>query len=165
MRKAPCKPLVVCKKCGIEYNHPRMLGANSSTSSLSKHLKSHKKKDAQLPKKDTRPLNEYFSSSTQRHQTLFESEFKELLLHTVVTCNWPFDQFDNPQFQELLSRGFPAHTLPGRNAMKAQLTKSAEEARADIKWRLAENQSHVSLALDCWTSPNRWEFMGIFSEL
>lgn len=49
--------------------------------------------------------------------------------------------------------------------MKSQLTKSAEEAQADIKWHLAENQSRVSLALDCWTSPNHWEFMGILSEL
>ena len=156
----PCKPLVVCKKCGTEYNHPRVPGSGPSTSSLSKHLKAHRKKDANEPKNDTKPLNNYFSSLNQNR--LFESDLKELLLHTAVTCNWPFDQFDNPQFQELLNRGFPAHTLPGRKSITSQLKKSAEEARADIRRRLVENESRVSLALDCWTSPNRWEFMGMY---
>ena len=44
--------------------------------------------------------------------------------------------------------------------MKQMLTVAAETVRTEMKERFANVNSRISLALDCWTSPNRWEFMG-----
>jgi hypothetical protein len=39
------------------------------------------------------------------------------------------------------------------------LKKMIEIARREIKERFENMDSRISLALDCWTSSNRWEFM------
>jgi len=87
-------------------------------------------------------------------------ELNQLLLQTAVACNWPFDQFDSTHFRSLIHRGFPGHSCPQRKAMKQMLTVVAETVRTEMKERFANVKSRISLALDCWTSPNRWEFMG-----
>ena len=112
-----------------------------------------------------RSIESYFGTLTQSESTIqvgiLKSELEELLLQATVACNWPFDQFSNPRFRTIIHRGFPGHKCPGRNAMTALLKKKAIVVRAEIKERLIETNSRISLALDCWTSPNRWEFMGI----
>ena len=45
--------------------------------------------------------------------------------------------------------------------MSRLLVKAAQQARDEMKDRFTGNDSRISLALDCWTSPNRWEFMGM----
>ena len=87
-------------------------------------------------------------------------ELKDLLLQTSVACYWSFDQFDNKIFRSLINRGFPGHICPGRNGMKQLLRRAADMARTEIKDQFANYDSQISLALDCWTSPNHWEFMG-----
>jgi hypothetical protein len=42
-----------------------------------------------------------------------------------------------------------------------KLTLEAEKARDEIKTRFENHDGRISLALDCWTSSNRWEFMGM----
>ena len=60
-----------------------------------------------------------------------------------------------------MHRGYPGHTIPRRRSVKQQLTLEAEKARDEIKSRFGDHDGRISLALDCWTSSNRWEFMGI----
>ena len=94
--------------------------------------------------------------------SISKAGLEELLLDTAVMCNWPFEQFDNPHFQKLIKRGFLGHTCPSRKTITSLLKTRARSARAEIKEKMEGNSYRISLALDCWTSPNRWEFMGIF---
>ena len=89
-----------------------------------------------------------------------QNEFEVLCLRAMVASNWPFSQFEVPEFQSLLNGGYDLH-VPSAKVIKARLAKYADEAREEIKVRLTNNESRISLALDCWTSPNRLEFMGI----
>ena len=88
------------------------------------------------------------------------SELQRLLLETTVTCNWSFDQFEVEVFRYLMRRGYPGYNIPRRKTVRRHLTSGAEKAREEIKSRFENHDGHISLALDCWTSSNRWEFMG-----
>jgi hypothetical protein len=79
----------------------------------------------------------------------------------MATCNWPFDQFDKPIFRYLLIRGYPGHKIPNRFAIRRYLTIAAQGARQEIKSMFEAHDGRISLALDCWTSSNRHEFMGM----
>lgn len=89
-----------------------------------------------------------------------QNEFEVLCLRAMVASNWPFSQFEVPEFRSLLNGGYDLH-LPSAKVIKARLAKYADEAREEIKVRITNNESRISLALDCWTSPNRLEFMGM----
>jgi hypothetical protein len=93
--------------------------------------------------------------------TLGQEQLEEVLMQCLVASNWSFRQFSVHPFQKLLASGFPKLHPPSARIMRLRLPKYAEEARADIKKRFKENISRISLALDCWTSPNRLEFMGM----
>ena len=88
-------------------------------------------------------------------------ELQRLLLDTAVTCNWPFDQFDVEVFRHLMRRGYPGHNIPRKKTIKRHLTSAAKIARDEIKSRFETHDGRISIALDCWTSSNRWEFMGM----
>ena len=90
-----------------------------------------------------------------------KEEINDLLLQTMAACNWSFNQFDNPQFQFFITRLVPNHHCPGRRQMRNLLTKGADTARTEIKEKLETSTARVSLALDCWSSSNSYNFMGI----
>src|SRR5437762_12295854 len=71
-----------------------------------------------------------------------------------------FDQFEVEVFRYLMRRGYPGYNIPKRKTVRRHLTSGAEKAREEIKSRFENHDGHISLALDCWTSSNRWEFMG-----
>jgi hypothetical protein len=79
----------------------------------------------------------------------------------MIACNWSFEQFRVESFRELLDtdHGFE---VPTPKIMKARLKKYTKLAQMEIKDRLRNNDSRISLALDCWSSSNRLEFMGTF---
>ena len=83
-----------------------------------------------------------------------------MCLDAMVASNWSFSQFKVGPFQELLNAGFELE-VPSPKVMRARLKKYADQAHEEIKARLNGNESRISLALDCWTSANRLEFMGI----
>ena len=162
-------PLAYCKRCSKTYTYPRTK-SDSNNSDMWKHYRRHiAQQEAEENRKKSRNnilIDGYFtkqiSSSSFRNTDvgITTIELNQLLLQTAVACNWPFDQFDNTYFRSLIDRGFPSHSCPQRRAMKQMLTVAAKTARAEIKQRFANVDSRISLALDCWTSPNRWEFMG-----
>jgi hypothetical protein len=88
------------------------------------------------------------------------SDLQRILLQTMVTCNWPFDQFDVEIFRHLLHRGFPGHKIHNRRVIRGYLKTGAIKAREEIKSRFRSHDGRISLVLDCWTSSNRHEFMG-----
>ena len=138
---------------------------DSSTSTMKKHIASHEKKDAKLQSQHVKPIDSYFSLSKVRSSSvgvgIDKEELHTLLLNATVACNWPFDQFDNPHFRMIIQRAFPGHVCPGRMKIVSLLKIAANTARDEIKHNLTSNTSRISLALDCWTSPSRWEFMSM----
>ena len=161
MRKK--EPRVICQICWKEYDHP-YAKPDSNNTYMHKHIKKHKmeqEKEMQRQEK-SKNLDKFFPKFNAADIGVTKFELEELLLNTAVTCNWPFEQFNNPQFQAFVLRGFPGHSCPSRKVMSKLLKTKAEACRVNIKERLSEIDSRISLALDCWTSPNRWEFMGTF---
>ena len=131
---------------------------------MKKHIASHEKKDAKLKAQQVKTIDTYFSLSTVKSPYgivgVDKDELHSLLLNTAIACNWPFDQFDNPHFRMMMQRAFPGHVCPGRTKIASLLEVAANTARKEIKYNLTSNASRISLALDCWTSPSHWEFMG-----
>lgn len=128
-----------------------------------RHIKEQETEENRKKSRDNILIDGYFTKQLSFRNTdvgITTIELNQLLLQTTVACNWPFDQFDDPHFRSLIHRGFPGHSCPQRKAMKQMLTEAAETVRTEIKERFANLNSRISLALDCWTSPNRWEFMG-----
>jgi hypothetical protein len=153
-------PVMICKKCERVFAHP-YTKKDKSNSALWKHLR-NKHNYNSGPTLDPPPsatIDALFTCATG----ITTPELQRVLLQTMATCNWPFDQFDNLIFRHLLHRGFPGHKLPCRCTMARLLKIAAQTARGEIKERFAEDDGSISLALDCWTSSNRWEFMGTFS--
>jgi hypothetical protein len=103
---------------------------------------------------------EQFIRHQARQEILTKNELEQLLLHTMVACNWSFNQFDLPHFQYFITKTIPQHRCPGRKRMHTLLAKAAITARADIKERLSSCDVRISLALDCWSSSNSYNFMG-----
>jgi hypothetical protein len=149
--------VAICKKCQHVMVHP-YTKKDRSNSHMWKHLRTKHKKDAgPVPQTQNSTIDAIFARATG----VTTPELQRLLLQTMATCNWPFDQFDNEIFRYLLHRGFPGHKVPRRKTMARLLKTAAETSRTEIKVRFEEHDGRISLALDCWTSSNRWEFMGI----
>ena len=159
----PPAAIVFCRRCLAKYPHPKIAGKGGSTSSMMKHLPKHEKEDLEKQIAAEKPVSSYFGPPTKVSAGISKEELNILLLHTLASCNWSFDQFDDPNFRYLFKRGFAGHQCPGRNGIKKLLTKEASRIREVLMCELVENESRVSLALDCWTSPNHWEFMGMTS--
>jgi len=149
------KAVMVCKQCKHTMLHPYEK-VDKSNSALWKHIRKHKNAMSVPPVPQATIDNLFLRPSNMSSQ-----ELQRLLLETMVACNWPFDQFDVEIFRYLMHRGYPGHTIPRRKTAKRQLSLEAEKARDEIKSRFESHDGRISLALDCWTSSNRWEFMGI----
>jgi hypothetical protein len=150
--------VVVCKKCSQEYPHPRTK-SDSSTSTLVKHLKMHTEQKSKISSAGS--MERYVATWSGNASVMTKEEINDLLLQTMVACNWSFNQFDNPQFQFFITRLVPNHRCPSRRQMRNLLKKGADTARAEIKEKLEKSTARVSLALDCWSSSNSYNFMGI----
>lgn len=108
---------------------------------------------------------ERFVRPEVKQEVMTKAELEQLLLQTMIACNWSFNQFDLPHFQYFIARMVPQHQSPGRKRMRGLLAKAAITARVDIKGRLSSCDVRVSLALDCWSSSNSYNFMGIYRYL
>ena len=86
------------------------------------------------------------------------------VLNFFISGNITFNQADNPAFQELLGmiKIEGQFMKANRKSVCEWLDFHAENAREDLMVYLIENDSEISLALDCWTSGNHYAFMGIF---
>lgn len=150
-------PVVVCKKCLQEYQHPRWKN-DSSTSTIKKYFGKHENIKPQVIGAGS--IERYIRTSSLT-SSLTQPELDKLLLQTLAACNWPFNQFNNSQFQYFINRVLPNHHCPGRKQIRNLLKKEADIAREDIKERLITCTSRVSLALDCWSSSNSYNFISM----
>ena len=149
------KAVMVCRRCNHILLHPYEK-SDKSNSAIWKHYRKHQ---VTAPSRPTM-VQATIENLLSRPRGITSSELQRLLLETMVTCNWSFDQFDVPVFRSLLHRGYPGHKIPHRHTIQSYLGSAAETAREEIKSRFEGHDGRISLALDCWTSSNRHEFMG-----
>ena len=84
------------------------------------------------------------------------------VLKFFISGNVAFNQADNPYFQDLIRHGEAKVKGPkvNRKSVRAQLTKVGLNAKENLMTTLIENDSKISLTLDCWTSKNGYAFLG-----
>ena len=154
---------VHCKTCIKIYDHPKVKDGN--TSSMWKHFRKHAKSQNLVKPTGSQDIRSFISTQQGTNVGVTQSDLEGLLLDATVESNWPFDQFEKLAFRKFVQSGFPGHKVPRRKAMRFRLKRAAEKARNELREQFASVDSRISLALDCWTSPNRWEFMGNKSHL
>jgi len=85
------------------------------------------------------------------------------VLEFFISGNIAFNQADNPAFRELLGmvkvEGKPMKV--NQKSLRERLDCHAQKAKEDLMLRLIENESKISLALDCWTSSNNLAFLSM----
>ncbi len=96
------------------------------------------------------------TSSTYCSQERFEQQ----LLSTIVAGNLSFQIVENPEFHALVHLLRPSIEVPGRKRMRELLQARYESVAASMFADLGPT-TKVSIALDCWSSPNRLSFLAI----
>src|SRR5262245_41788756 len=84
----------------------------------------------------------------------------EQLMKALVSLNLPFKSIEDHEFRMAFLMLNGQVTIPGATTMRNRLDGHFERVKQQLKDRLA-GQSKVSLALDCWTSPNHLAFMAV----
>ena len=163
-------PYAVCMLCNSVYKHPRCW-KSAPTNSLNRHLDDcvayqRLLKTGVKSSMGSGALSNYFSTASQ-HRILVTKEWIERqVLKFFISANIPFRQADNEYFQELISKiqvNGGAASSPSRKVIRARLSKEAEAAKADLKAVISKNSSKISLALDMWSTRNKFGFLGILS--
>jgi hypothetical protein len=149
------QPRCICKRCGVQFNHPRLKG---SPASLSKHAKESCKKITQHG-----PMNKFSTAPSKDGTLTNQNSITELILKFFISGNVSFQQGENEYLQRLIKLipidGNTFARCPSRKVIRSQLTQHADIATDDLKSLLLDNDSKVSLALDCWTSRTNSAFL------
>jgi len=84
------------------------------------------------------------------------------ILKFFISGNIAFNQADNPYFLELIQTAHVRAKQPviNRKNIRERLRKLAATAKEDLMMALIENDSKISLTLDCWSSKNGYAFLG-----
>jgi hypothetical protein len=88
------------------------------------------------------------------------SVFHNFLLSFVLEANLPFRLVEHDSFRELLSLCRPDIQIPHRTFIKTTLLQRFDAMQKGLLRDLSASRK-ISLALDCWTSPNHYSFLGI----
>jgi len=110
--------MVICKQCRKSYPHPQTKADRNSTN-LHKHARSHSAQEERVVRASQQQnIQSLFGQQTSLNQVgITSSELQWLFLQTMITCNWPFDQFENKLFRNLIHQGFSEYTCPQRKGM------------------------------------------------
>lgn len=162
---------VVCKHCRKAFIHPNKIGKNvdgksipgSTTTSMSRHLKecvTYQKQQSSSQKS----MDEFTDRTIANP---IDDDILNKALRFFISGNIAFNQADNPYFQELIQTAHVKANQPviNRKNIRARLKKLAVTAKEDLMIALIENESKISLALDCWSSKNGYAFLDISSTI
>ena len=150
-----------CNNCFSIIKHPTI--KQSGTTSLTKHLNSAayrgKKRGASTSQIDSIFVKR--SKNDKSAAPVFAPEtFKLQLLTAIVSINLPFYTIKNPNFRRLLSLLRPRLEVPHQKKIKAQLDRRYKEIK-ELRLDGLGPHTKVSIALDCWTSPNHLNFLAV----
>jgi hypothetical protein len=158
-------PKLICKYCKTVQNHPDI--KKEGTSNMSRHLLSANcNKSGKRPAEAQNTLERHFKkgrsipSEASSIPLFTQPAFQNALIHFILDANIPFRTLERPSFQALLQICRPSIQLPGRTHLQKLIAERATAARKQILKQLPSSRK-ISLALDCWTSPNRLAFLAI----
>jgi hypothetical protein len=161
-------PYAVCMLCNSAYKHPRCW-KSAPTNSLNRHLDDCIQYQRLLKtgvSTSNGILSDYFNTTIKPHIPITKDWIEQQVLKFFISANIPFRQADSEHFQELISKIQVNGNIirsPSRKVIRARLTREAEAAKANLKAILAQNSSKISLALDMWSTRNKFGFLGIYA--
>lgn len=88
------------------------------------------------------------------------SVFHDYLLSFILEANLPFRLVEHDSFRKLLSLCRPNIEIPHRTYIKTSLLQRFDAMQKGLLRDLPSSRK-ISLALDCWTSPNHYAFLAI----
>ena len=142
--------------------HPALSG-QSTTTSIGRHLKECRIYKRAQQSGSLSHLQFFIKRETK--QEITQTYVNDKVLKFFISGNIPFNQAENKELQDLLSliqvNGHP-YDPPSRKMLRSNLTSWAELAKQELKKLLQDNDSKISLALDCWTSRRKQAFLGIY---
>jgi len=153
---------VVCKYCHKPFLHPNTIGKNTgatggATTSLSRHLKECASYIKQKPTSQS-SITDFTAHATAK---MVDDDLLTKVLKFFISGNIAFNQADNPYFQDLIRTAHGTKNQPvNRKNVRERLSEVASTAKEDLMISLMQNESKVSLALDCWSSKNGYAFLG-----
>ena len=83
------------------------------------------------------------------------------LVKWVVRDNQPFTVVESDELRDVFALLKPDAPVPLATTIRHEITERYHEEAARLNERLASVDSKISLTLDCWTSPNGLEFLGV----
>jgi|SRR5437667_10128666 len=157
---------VLCRHCHTAVRHPNR-DANKSPSNMQKHLaacvkyRQHLQNQAgeHSPRVDL--FDSLFNSSSPRDRPVMTRDrVKEKVLRIIIAGNLPFSFAENGELVDLLKDAYPDCPPPSRKAIVDYLKSKATLTRLEMKEKLAQLDSKVSIALDIWTTRTNLAFLG-----
>ena len=156
---------VLCRFCRRGcFAHPNKVGSNllakgGATTSMARHLEECSAYKKQKPSTQ-KSISDFSGLNAKKPE-------EDLLTKTVnffISGKIAFNQADNLHFHDMIRTATALRTtkLPTINHKntRQRLTDLASNGKEDLARCLMENESKVSLALDCWTSKNNYAFLG-----
>jgi hypothetical protein len=137
--------LVKCCYCAKQY-----VSNNCSTGNMWKHVKKAHP-DAIGIKPGTGSRDGAYSAE----------EFREVLVEWIVDCNLPFSVVDHPLFHKMVDVLNPVATVPSDDTVRRDIDRRLEDEKEDARDMLKDAPGRLSFAVDAWTSPNMYAFLGI----
>lgn len=166
-------PHMICCHCKAVKPHPNQ-NANKSTTILLKHL------DTCIPylrikrerlREHSNTLTNVWDLASNRSEdwtttgAMTDEKLREQVLRIIVAGNLSFSQAENQELQKLLHHAYPGVAIPNRRSVVACLEENVKEARTRLKKDLADIDSQIHLAIDCWSARGiqHQAFIGTFS--
>jgi len=100
------------------------------------------------------------SKESDPNQVMSRDRLKERVLRIIVSGNLPLSFADNTELRALLKDAYPDCSPPNRKSAHEYLQSRSDATVADIKAKLAANESKVNLVLDGWTTRSNLSFLG-----
>ena len=164
-------PVLECKHCADFIKHPLLVGKNTVvwgrsgvTTGLMRHLE-RCKPYLSSKGKDRGIMDKFLAQNGKKKTLITQNEVMDRVLKFFISGNIAFNQADNPYFRDLVALitcDNDINVRVNRSNVTTRLHKSAADAKSDLMVTLMENESKISLALDCWTSRNNIAFLGMF---
>jgi len=165
-------PVLECKHCGDFIKHPLLVGKHAQnrqksgvTTGLIRYLE-HCKPYLSSQGKDRGIIDKFLAQNgTKKKGLITQNEVMDCVLKFFISGNITFNQADNPYFRDLVALITCDNNInvrDNRSNVTTRLHTSAADAKSDLMVTLMENESKISLALDCWTSRNNIAFLCMF---
>lgn len=104
--------------------------------------------------------------TSKRMEMITREGFMQHLLRLIIVKNLPFSIVESPELRNLLgyaSLGNKICAVPSRTTVAEHIKKNFAVEKEALKAELKQVPGKISFVIDCWTSPNKYAFLGILA--